>query len=303
MLTGVGDAEIVSIVRHHHERMDGSGYPDGLAGAAIPVGARIIAVADTFDAITSNRAYRRAGTQKKALDILREEAGPRLDGEAVAAFRHRYSDRRSIASLAVATAVAQRAVIALQAASHGLAASTAGIASILPALGVAGALSLSPGVSRQAHRVSSPAGAQAPPVVAGAVPPTQRLHATPRANARAGLPTHRRNRVNARTSPLTGSPRHATALPPSAPSGQRTGGGHDGGAGAQSPSGRPGLPLTPPVTPPPTDEQPPVVPPPPVTPPPVTLPSVPSVPGAPTLPSVPPVPGVPSVRSVTSPVE
>ena len=56
MLAPLEDPEIVAMVRHHHERLDGSGYPDGLAGDEIPLGARIIAVADTFDAITSVRA-------------------------------------------------------------------------------------------------------------------------------------------------------------------------------------------------------------------------------------------------------
>ena len=67
------------MVRHHHERLDGSGYPDGLAGDEIPLGARIIAVADTFDAITSVRPYRPPRKQQAALKILKEEAGTRLD--------------------------------------------------------------------------------------------------------------------------------------------------------------------------------------------------------------------------------
>jgi hypothetical protein len=145
MLAGVGDPEIVAMVRHHHERMDGGGYPDGLAGGDIPIGARIIAVADTFDAITSNRAYRGAGTQKKALEVLARGAGRQLDSAAVACFRHRYTDRRSVAWLAVSTAAAQRLLAALQAASHGFGAN-GGISSILPALGTAGLLSFSPGL-------------------------------------------------------------------------------------------------------------------------------------------------------------
>ncbi len=56
----VEDEETLSIVRHHHERFDGKGYPDGLARDSIPIGARILAVADTYDAITSERPYRRA---------------------------------------------------------------------------------------------------------------------------------------------------------------------------------------------------------------------------------------------------
>ena len=70
MLAAVGDPEIAAMVRHHHERIDGSGYPDRLAGSGDPLGSRIIAVADTFDSITSNRPYRRADKQKRALDVL-----------------------------------------------------------------------------------------------------------------------------------------------------------------------------------------------------------------------------------------
>ena len=53
MAAALNDEDLTSMVRHHHERLDGSGYPDGLRGGAIPLGARIIAVADTFDAITA----------------------------------------------------------------------------------------------------------------------------------------------------------------------------------------------------------------------------------------------------------
>jgi len=65
----------VSIVRHHHERWDGKGYPDGLAGNAITRGARILAVADAFDAITSDRVYRKARSVSEALQVLIEESG------------------------------------------------------------------------------------------------------------------------------------------------------------------------------------------------------------------------------------
>ncbi len=75
MLAPIGDPEVVAMVLHHHERLDGSGYPDGLAGEEIPVGARIIAVADTFDAITSVRPYRAPRKQQAALRILKQESG------------------------------------------------------------------------------------------------------------------------------------------------------------------------------------------------------------------------------------
>ncbi|HUX16280.1 MAG TPA: HD-GYP domain-containing protein, partial [Phycisphaerae bacterium] len=63
------------IVRHHHEHWTGGGYPDGISGEAIPLGARILAVADAFDAITSNRVYRNARSVSDALRILVEESG------------------------------------------------------------------------------------------------------------------------------------------------------------------------------------------------------------------------------------
>jgi ribonuclease P protein subunit RPR2 len=72
------------VIRHHHERWDGSGYPDGLVGSAIPIGARVVAVADVFDALTSDRPYRRALARDTALAYLAEEAGRSLDAEVVA---------------------------------------------------------------------------------------------------------------------------------------------------------------------------------------------------------------------------
>ena len=146
MLAAVGDPQIAAMVRHHHERMDGHGYPDGLGGSDIPLGARIIAVADTFDAITSSRSYRSAGTHKKALDILSHEAGSQLDGAAVAAFVGRYSARRSVAWFAFATAVPQRIFAGLQTVSPGLGAGTGAVTSILPAIGAVSLLTLSPGL-------------------------------------------------------------------------------------------------------------------------------------------------------------
>jgi putative nucleotidyltransferase with HDIG domain len=96
MVAELGDDELTAIVRHHHERLDGGGYPDGLVGGAIPLGARVIAVADTFDALTSNRPYRTGCRHKKALDILRAEAGTQLDPDVVGAFLSYYSGRRAL---------------------------------------------------------------------------------------------------------------------------------------------------------------------------------------------------------------
>jgi HD domain len=91
------DPLLASIVHHHHERLDGSGYPDRLSGGDIPLGAMIIAVADTFDAITSERPYRPASPHKRAIDVLREEAGTRLDPAVVRAFCGHYAGRGPIA--------------------------------------------------------------------------------------------------------------------------------------------------------------------------------------------------------------
>ena len=90
----IHDPELVAIVRHHHERLDGNGYPDRLAADDIPIGARIIAVADTFDAITSVRSYRQSRTHKAALDVMSSEAGAQLDPDAVKAFRITYFGQR-----------------------------------------------------------------------------------------------------------------------------------------------------------------------------------------------------------------
>jgi HD-GYP domain-containing protein (c-di-GMP phosphodiesterase class II) len=73
------------MIRHHHERLDGSGYPDGLRGSAIPVGARIVAVADAYDALTSARAYRGPWTPEQAIAHLVEGAGRAFDEDVVAA--------------------------------------------------------------------------------------------------------------------------------------------------------------------------------------------------------------------------
>jgi putative nucleotidyltransferase with HDIG domain len=77
-------------ILHHHERYDGKGYPHGLKGEEIPFLARIIAVADTFDAITSTRAYRSANGAEKALGIVDDVAGTQLDPVVVEAFKAVY---------------------------------------------------------------------------------------------------------------------------------------------------------------------------------------------------------------------
>jgi putative nucleotidyltransferase with HDIG domain len=97
MVSTLGDDELTAMVRHHHEQFDGTGYPEQLAAGAIPLGSRILAVADTFDAITSTRPYRPAHAHKEAIEILTGEAGKQLDPDAVRAFRSCYAGRRSLA--------------------------------------------------------------------------------------------------------------------------------------------------------------------------------------------------------------
>jgi putative nucleotidyltransferase with HDIG domain len=77
---------VVPIVRCHHESWDGSGYPRGISGTDIPLGARILSVVDCFDALTSDRPYRRAMTADAALNILRERSGRMYDPTAVETF-------------------------------------------------------------------------------------------------------------------------------------------------------------------------------------------------------------------------
>ena len=78
-------AEMLPGIELHHEALDGRGYPYGLKGDQIPLLARVIAVADTFDALTTNRPYQQAHTTEQALQIIRNLAGKRLDPDAVAA--------------------------------------------------------------------------------------------------------------------------------------------------------------------------------------------------------------------------
>ncbi|GAB4154125.1 MAG: HD domain-containing protein [Planctomycetota bacterium] len=75
-----------NICRHHHEKVNGVGYPDGLAGDAIPLEARIVAVVDVFDALATDRVYKKAMPVEKCLDILNNDSGSHFDAEIVRAF-------------------------------------------------------------------------------------------------------------------------------------------------------------------------------------------------------------------------
>ena len=78
--------ELAHIVRYHHERWDGKGYPEGLSGEEIPIESRILAVADAFDAMTSDRPYRKALKLEKAIEEIRKNKGKQFDPDIVEVF-------------------------------------------------------------------------------------------------------------------------------------------------------------------------------------------------------------------------
>jgi putative nucleotidyltransferase with HDIG domain len=202
-----GDPEITSMVRHHHERLDGKGYPDGIAEAEIPLGARIIAVADTFDAITSVRSYRPSRTHREAIEILSKEAGEQLDAEAVAAFVACYAGRRLVRRSAFASAVPERILTMLKASPANLAGGS--IAQTIPALGAAGVLAVSPAF-HQRGEVRQERGA-----------PVARLASSPTSPPTAEAPESKRARplshrlLHARETPGANVPSHAITGDPS----------------------------------------------------------------------------------------
>jgi len=79
----LSDGLLLSIIRHHHERFDGCGYPDGLRGREIPLLARIVSVCDAYDALVSDRPYRLRVSPPAAVAILRSGAGAQWDPELV----------------------------------------------------------------------------------------------------------------------------------------------------------------------------------------------------------------------------
>ena len=91
LLRDLGVELAASFVLHHHERWDGAGYPDHLAGAEIPFGSRLILVADAFDALTSDRAYRRAVSVDAAIHEIQSESGRQFDPLVVSALHEHFA--------------------------------------------------------------------------------------------------------------------------------------------------------------------------------------------------------------------
>jgi HD domain len=158
MAATLRDPELTSMVEHHHERLDGTGYPHSLSGREIPLGARIIAVADTFDAITSGRPYRPASPHKKAIDILKEEAGTRLDPAVVRAFCGHYAGRRPLALWAFVAGLPER-VASWFGGSVASVASAAKVAAVAALVGGAAVASSTLGLPvAKAHPAKAPSG-------------------------------------------------------------------------------------------------------------------------------------------------
>jgi putative nucleotidyltransferase with HDIG domain len=219
MLAPVKDRGLASIVLHHHERMGGGGHPEGLIGEEIPLGARIVAVANTFDGLTSRRPGRPGRSQSEALALLQAESGSAFDRRVVDTFRECCSARRSVLSLAFLTAVSERLTGALQLPGGIGLAGTSSTAQMLPALGAAGLLALTPGFSQEGARPRAPQ-----PAVASlrAQPPA-------RTYTDGGPETASAHRAGGSVSPLTGRPAHrktvgrspsGSAIPSEPPKGQ-----------------------------------------------------------------------------------
>jgi diguanylate cyclase (GGDEF)-like protein/putative nucleotidyltransferase with HDIG domain len=102
MLDSLGVEPVATWVLYHHERWDGDGYPDGRAGAEIPLGARILFVADAYDAMTTDRVYRSRLSHEHAIAELERCAGTQFDPEVVAAFQAEFDEPRHLELVAVA---------------------------------------------------------------------------------------------------------------------------------------------------------------------------------------------------------
>ncbi|MGH2730686.1 MAG: HD-GYP domain-containing protein [Actinomycetota bacterium] len=141
MVASLNDPKLMLAVRHHHERWDGKGYPDGLAREEIPLFARVICVADAFDAMTSSRPYRASLGREVALDVIRAESGAQSDPEVVEAFVLTQPTRLPIPALVPLLAAPARWVRELIA--QGVRSGSASLASAASAVGVTAVLGAS----------------------------------------------------------------------------------------------------------------------------------------------------------------
>jgi putative nucleotidyltransferase with HDIG domain len=240
------DPELAEIVAHHHERIDGTGYPDGLASEEIPLGSRIIAVADTFDALVSNRPYRAPYTHRRAIAVLQQESGKQLDDDAVRAFCRNYSGFRPLAAWALITNLPARLLYPVIGELQAGAASAAKVvATSAAAAGVASAV--------VATDAAVQASAPAPPVVqevaeraAGIAhalePESQTGHggATKHAPAGAGSPSHGSTSEQGPSSSGTPASSGSTGLSEDS-SGSPTGSGDSSGGSEGSSGGAPNI--------------------------------------------------------------
>jgi len=101
LMRDLGISQAAAFVLHHHERWDGQGYPHALSGAEIPFGSRIILVADAFDALTSDRAYRRGVSVDAAIHEVQSESGRQFDPLVVAALHDHFAHREPNAEVSL----------------------------------------------------------------------------------------------------------------------------------------------------------------------------------------------------------
>jgi len=220
MVTVLRDGELESIIRHHHERIDGTGYPDRLRADAIPLGARIIAVADTFDAITSARPYRGASPHRKALDILKVEAGTQLDHDVVHTFCRVYGGRRPIALWTMLTGLPERVAGWLAAGAGGVA-SVAKTAAAAVLIGGGAAATSAVAIPIPAHPSPAPRAASARSAAPAPRPSRSgRLAGQQNAASALGLARARRSAAKARSmvpasKPTSRGPQGQTPTEPS----------------------------------------------------------------------------------------
>jgi diguanylate cyclase (GGDEF)-like protein len=116
--------DAVPIVLHHHERFGGHGYPYGLKGSEIPLGARIVALADAYDAMTADRPYKRAMTHTQAIREIQRHAGTQFDPELVTVFCDLFAEHRPVADYALVGGIVSPLTTAAR--GHGRAAAVAG---------------------------------------------------------------------------------------------------------------------------------------------------------------------------------